>query len=172
MSWKLKLKEEIKSLGLIMLYFGLWFAFMIIVKTLLLDEYNVQFSGLSMAFIGSLIVGKVILIVDHIPFGSWIERKPAYVDILFRTFIYSVGIIIILILEKAFELRHEAGGFFEAIPYAFSKTDSYHFYVNSLTVICALFGYNLLNLFKKYFGEGGIRKILSSPPPLVTKKIK
>ena len=170
MSWKEKIKEELKSLGMIMFYFGIWFAFMIVIKTLLLREYNIEFSGLSTVFIGALIVGKVILIVDHIPFGSWIENKPAYVDIFFRTFVYSIGIIIIMIIEKAFELRHEAGGFFNAIPHVFKDTDSNHFYVNSITVLCALLGYNILNLFAKYFGKGGFRKILSSPPPLISKE--
>ena len=158
MSWKSKLKEELKSLGIIMLYFGLWFAFMIILKILLLREYDIEFTGLSMAFIGALIVGKVILIIDHIPMGSWIEKQPAIVDILFRTFLYSVGIIIIIILEKAFEVRHEYGGFFKALPKVFNRTDVNQIYANSLTIICALLGFNLFTLFGKYFGEGGISK--------------
>ena len=165
MSWKQKLKEELKSLGIIMLYFGLWFAFMIILKTLLLRQYDIEFKGLSMALVGSLIVGKVILIIDHIPLSSLIERQPAIIEILFRTFLYSVGIILILILEKAFELSHEAGGYFEAIPLVFMKEDVNHFYANSLAAICALLGFNLFSLFGKYFGKGGFRKVLLSPPP-------
>ena len=170
MSWKTKLGEELKSLGIIMLYFGLWFAFMIIIKTLLLREYNIEFTGLSTAFIGALIVGKVILIIDHIPLGTRIEKQPAIVDIGIRTFLYSAGIIIIMILEKAFELRHEAGGYFEAIPEVFSEVNRNHLYVNSIVVICALLGYNLLFLFNKYFGPGGLRKVLLSPPPQETKE--
>ena len=170
MSWKEKLKEELKSLGIIMLYFVLWFAFMITLKTLLLKQYDIEFSGLSMVIVGALIVGKVILIVDHIPFGSWIEKQPAIVDILFRTFIYSVGIIIILILEKAFEVRHEYAGFFESIPQIFNRTDVNHIYANSITVIGALLVYNLFTLFGKYFGKGGLIKILFSPPPRQVKE--
>jgi len=165
MGWKNKLKKELKSLGIIMSYFGLWFAFMIVLKILLLKQYDIEFTGLSMAFIGALIVGKVILIIDHIPMGSWIERQPAIVNILFRTFLYSVGIIIIIILEKAFEVRHEYGGFFNAVPQLFSRADINHIYANSLAVICALLGFNLFDLFGKYFGEGGFRKVLLSPPP-------
>lgn len=165
MSWKEKLKEELKSLGIIMLYFGLWFVFMIILKTLLLRQYDIEFTGLSMAFVGALIVGKVILIIDHIPLGSWIEKQPAIFDILFRTLLYSVGIIIIIILEKAFEVRHDYGGFLSAIPEVFNRTDVNQVYANSLVVICAILGFNLFTLFGKYFGQGGFRKVLLSPPP-------
>ena len=170
MSWKTKLIEELKSLGIIMLYFGIWFAFLIVLKTLLLKEYNIEFTGLSMVFIGALIVGKVILIIDHIPLGTWIEKQPAIGDIAIRTILYSVGIIIIMILEKAFELRNNAGGFFEAIPHVFNEVNRNHLYVNSIVVICALLGYNLFTLFSKYFGAGGFRKVLLSPPPREIKE--
>ena len=164
MSWKEKLKEELKSLGLVMLYFALWFGFLITMKMLLLREYDVEVYGLSMAFVGALIVAKVILIVDHIPIGSWIERQPAYIDVLFRTVLYSVGIILILILEKAFEARNEAGGFFKAIPYVFDHRNVNHIYVNSIAVIFSLLGFNFLTLITKNLGKGGLRKILLSPP--------
>jgi len=166
MSWKEKLKEELIALGITMLYFSLWFAFLITMKMLLLREYNVEFYGLSMAFVGALIVAKVILIIDHIPLGSWIEKQPAIVDILFRTLLYSLGIILILILEKAFEARSEAGGFLEAIPYIFDHRNVNHIYVNSIAVIFSLLGFNFLTLIAKNLGKGGLKKILLSPPPL------
>lgn len=164
MSWKEKLKRELISLGLVMFYFALWFAFLITMKMLLLREYNVEVYGLSMAFVGALIVAKVILIMDHIPIGTWIEKQPAFVDVLFRTLLYSIGIIIILVLEKAFEARNEAGGFFEAIPYVFKQTNVNHIYVNSIAVIFSLLGFNFITLIARNLGKGGMRKILLSPP--------
>jgi len=170
MSWKEKLKEEFISLGITMTYFALWFAFMITMKMLLLREYNVEVYGLSWAFIGALIVAKVILIVDHIPLGSWIKKQPGIVDILFRTLLYSLGIILILILEKAFEARTEAGGFFAAIPYLFKQANANHIYVNSIAVIFSLLGFNFLTLIVKNLGKGGLKKILLSPPPRQVKE--
>ncbi len=172
MSWKEKLKKEIKTLSITMLYFALWFGFMIGMKILLLKEYNVEVYGLSMALIGALIVAKVILIADHIPMGSWIEKQPAIIDILFRTFIYSIGIVIILILEKGIEARHEYGGFFNAIPQVFNHADKYHLYVNTIGVVFALLGFNFLSLIGKHLGEGGYKNILFSPPPRKLKEDK
>lgn len=170
MAWKEKLKEELKSLGMMMLYFSLWFAFMITMKMLLLREYNIEFSGISKALFGGLIVAKAILLIDRIPLGSWITKQPAIIDILFRTLLYSVGIVILLILEKANGLRHEAGGFFDAIPLVFKQADVNHIYVNSIGIIFALLVYNLLGLFGKYFGDGGFRKVLFSPLPTGANK--
>jgi len=172
MSWKEKLKEEIKTLSFTMIYFTLWFGFLIAMKMLLLKEYNVEIYGLSMALIGGLIVAKVILIVDHIPMGKWIEKRPAIIDIFFRTFVYSIGIVIILIIEKGFEASHEYGGFFKAIPQVFIHADKYHLYVNTIAVVFALLGFNFLSLISKHLGQGGFKKILFSPPPLKLEEDK
>lgn len=169
MAWKEKLKEEIRALSITFIYFVFWFAFLTTVKMLLLEEYNIEFYGLSKVLIGSLIVAKVILIVDHIPMGSWIENRPAIVDILFRTFIYSVGIVIILILENAFEGRHEYGSFINSLMQVFKHSDKYHLYVNTIGVVCALLGFNFLSLISKHLGKGGFKKIFLSPPPIKSK---
>lgn len=164
MSWKVKIINELKSVGIASLYFLVWFGILMIIKVLLLEEYHIKFSGLSLVIVGALVVAKVILIMEHIPLGSWVQRKPAIVDLLLRTFLYSFGIVIILILEKAYEGRHEYGGFGSSLQQVFNHVDVYHVWVNSIVVFCALLSFNFLTLIRTHLGKGGLFRMLKEPP--------
>jgi hypothetical protein len=51
MSWRQKLEEEIKTVTLAALYFACWISAMVILKQLVLAEYRIGFSGLSLALV-------------------------------------------------------------------------------------------------------------------------
>jgi hypothetical protein len=79
MSLQQKLKHEIKALGLAMLYFGCWIAGLLLLKQLVLAEYQIAFHDWSLALIGALILSKVVLILEHVSLGAWIRTRPAWV---------------------------------------------------------------------------------------------
>ena len=165
MSWKEKLKNELISVGIATIYFMIWFGTLMLIKVLLLKDYNIEFTGVSMAIIGALVVAKLILIMEYIPLGSWIRKQPAYVDVLIRTTLYTLGIFIILILEKGLEGRTEYGGFISSIKHSFSNVDIYHVWVNTIVVFGALLVFNTISIFRKHLGKGGLLKMLLVPPP-------
>jgi len=170
MSWKEKLKIELKSVGITTIYFMIWFGTLMLIKILLLKDYNIEFTDISMVFVGALVVAKVILIMEHIPLGSWVQQKPAIIDLLLRTFLYSIGIVIILILEKAFEGRHEYGGFANSLQQVFNHVDIYHVWVNSICVFYALLSFNFLTLIRMHLGKGGLFQMMKEPPLELVKK--
>jgi hypothetical protein len=79
MNIKHKLKDEIKAVGLTTLYFATWIGVLVVLKQLVLEEYRIQFNGLSMALVGALILAKVVLVLEHVPLGGWIRTRPAAV---------------------------------------------------------------------------------------------
>ncbi|MCK5701251.1 MAG: hypothetical protein KAI29_08865 [Cyclobacteriaceae bacterium] len=170
MSWKEKLKNEIKALGIAALYFLFWFGILMLIKVLLLEEYHIKFYGISMAIVGALVVAKVILIMEWIPFGSWIKKQPAYVDVILRTLLYVSGVFIVLLLEKAFEGRHEYGDFWISLQQVFNHADIYHVWVATICVTLAIIGFNLLSLIRNHLGKGGLSRMLLSPPQGLTKE--
>ena len=165
MGIKQKLIDELKAIGLAMLYFGCWLAALIVLKKLMLDEYQIQFNGFSKALIGALILSKVVLVLEHVPLGAWIQARPAWVDILLRTILYSLGVLLVLILEKAFEGRHEYGGFGSAFSAMFQHPDMPHILVNALVLSGALLGYNVLSVLRANFSEGGLLRVFLTPVP-------
>lgn len=158
-----KLIHELKALTLAMLYFGSWLGVLLLLKKLILAEYQIQFSGLSIAFVGALILSKVVLILEHVPLGRWLQSRPAWIDVLFRTVVYSLGVLVVLLLEKAFEGRHESGGFVPALMSMFRHAEIHHVWVNTIVLSGALLTYNAFGVIKHQLGVGGLGKLFMSP---------
>lgn len=162
MSFKKKLINELKVLGISTLYFVFCFGVLMLLKVLLLEEYNIQFLGVSMILIGALVVAKVILILEHVNFGSWIKEKPAFVDIIFRTLLYMIGVFIVLLLEKSFEGREEYGDFWSSFENIFNHVDINHVWVTIICVALAILGFNTLSVVNRSLGKGKLSQILFS----------
>jgi hypothetical protein len=59
MGFMQKMKDEFKAVGLAALYFGSWIAALLLLKFLILAEYQIAFHKWSMAVGGALILSKV-----------------------------------------------------------------------------------------------------------------
>jgi hypothetical protein len=165
MSLKGKVIHELKSVLLVTLFFMAWLGILMAIKILILDSYNIDFIGFSKVLISAMILAKVVLILEHVPMGSWLRDKPAFIDVLLRTLLYATGTLVVLILEKAFESRHEHGGIGPAMLKVFQQRDIPHMWANTIAVTFALFFYNLLSLINRHVGSGGLFRVMLSPPP-------
>jgi len=165
MNFQQKLKNEIRQIVIVTLYFAAWLGVLVVLKMLILAEYRIEFYGLSLVLIGALILAKVVLVLEHVPLGKWIRNRPALVDVILRTVLYSLGVLIVLLIEKAFDGRHQFGGFGPSLMAVFQHADIYHVWVNAICLSGALLGYNMLFVVRRYLGEGGLIKLFLSPLP-------
>jgi hypothetical protein len=115
--------------------------------------------------IGALVLSKVVMILEYVPLGRWLQHRPAWLDVVLRTFLYALGVLVVLLLEKAFEGRHEYGGFSASLMALFEHADIYHVWLNLLVVSGALFFYNLLSVINAHLGQGGVKRLLMIPLP-------
>jgi len=165
MSTSQKIKHEIKALGEAMLYFALWVGMFIVLKKLVLAEYHIEYKGLSKALIGVLILSKVVLILEYVPLGSWTRNKPAWVDVVLRTLLYTTGVFVVMLLEKSFDERHESGGIVPAISGVFHQGNLDHVMASTLVISCSLLVYNTLSIVRGHLGNRGIISLLRLPRP-------
>lgn len=163
-----KLKHELKAVTVAALYFGCWIGSLLLIKTLLLAEYDIAFAGWTMAIVGALVLSKVVLILEHVPLGARAKTWPAWTDVLLRTALYSIGVVLVLLLERGFEGRHEHGGFLPAVLETFEGSKGVHVWLNTICIGGALLGYNLSSVLRRNLGEGAFWQMLSRPLPLVT----
>lgn len=160
-----RLTRELAALGLAALYFGCWLSGLLLLKQLVLAEYQIRFSGLSLALMGTLVLSKVVLLLEHVPLGEWVRRRPAWVDVVLRTALYALGVLVVLLLEKAFEGRHEYGGFVASLQAVFHHADIHHVWLNSLCLSAALLGYNILSVVRRRLGKGELLRMFLTPLP-------
>ena len=161
---KEKVLKELKSIFWTSLYFFCWFGALMVIKILLLREYQIEFVGLSIVVVGALVVAKVVLILEYvrIPFT---KSKPAWVEVVVRTLFYLAGVFVIMVLEKTFEARHEYGGMLRALQKMTESVDWYHVWVNIICVMGALLFFNIWTVVKMHYGVGMFRKMMTSPLP-------
>jgi hypothetical protein len=168
MSFKQKLKDEMKAVGIAALYFGCWIGMLLLLKSLILAEYKIAFHGWSVVVVGVLVLSKVVLVLEHVSLGAWVRARPAWVDVVLRTVMYTLGVAIVLILEKGFEGQHEYGGFGAAVRQLFQQEDVYHLWANTLCLSGALLGYNVLAVVRRHIGNRGLIRLFLSPLPAET----
>lgn len=165
MSLKQKLAHELRALAAATLFFGCWIAGLLLIKSLLLAQYKIEFQGWSMALIGALILSKVVLLMERVSFGDWVREAPAWVDLVLRTGLYTFGVVLVLALERGIGGRHEHGGFLSAVSAAFQSIAAAHFWVNAICISGALFCYNALGVIRSHLGHRGLLRLFLSPRP-------
>lgn len=165
MSIAQKLKHEIMSVLWLTFYFGCWLGALVLLKYLVLAEYKVAFHGLSVALVGALVLAKVVLVLEHITLGQWIRARPAWVDVVLRTALYSFGVFVVLLLEKTFEGRHEYNSFGASFLAVFEQADATHVWLNTICLSAALLSYNLLSVVRKRIGKGALLRMFLTPLP-------
>jgi hypothetical protein len=154
-----KVIHEIVVVARVTTYFALFFIFMIVMKKFILEDYDIEFSGISQALIGALIMAKVILLMELISLGSWVQNQPPIVDVILRTLFYAVGVLVVVLLEKSFEARHKADGFSNAMTYVFTHRDIYHVWYNTLGAAVSIFFYNAFQVIVRFIGKKGTYKL-------------
>lgn len=145
------------------LYFALWFGVLMLLKRLLLAQYEIEFRGLSLALFGALVVAKVVLLMEHVPLGRWTRTWPTAADVILRTVIYTIGVFVVLLLEKSFEVRHEYGGFGPALAHVFHHRAITHVWANTICVGWALLVFNALTVLREYVGDDKLLRLYVSP---------
>ena len=170
MSIAQKLKHEIVAVILVTLYFSCWLGALVLLKYLVLAEYQIALSGFSVALIGALVLAKVVLVLEHVPFGAWVRARPAWVTVVLQTALYTFGVFILLLLEKAFEGRHEYDGFSASLIALFQHVDITHVWLNTICLSAALLSYNMLSVVRKRLGKGVLLQMFLTPLPEASAK--
>ncbi|HBX42422.1 MAG TPA: hypothetical protein DEH27_00755 [Deltaproteobacteria bacterium] len=165
MSLRQKLRDEIRAVALATLYFATWIGLLVLLKTLILAEYRIEFHGLSAALVGALVLAKVVLVLEHVPLGKWVRTRPALIEVALRTALYAFGVFVVLLLEKAFEGRREHGGFGSSLMAVFRHAEDHHVWANTICLSSALLGYNALSVVRRHLGEGELIRLFLSPLP-------
>jgi len=162
--WRQKVLREIKSVGLITIYFALCFAVMMLLKHLVLAQHEIPFRGLSMAIVGALVVAKVVAVLEKVPLGPWMRRQPAALDVATRTLLYTLGVFVVLLIEKSFESRHEAGGFGSALESVVENRDSARVWATTISVGGTLLAFNVVSILRRRLGKRGLSRLFFVTP--------
>ena len=115
------------------------------------------------ALVGALILAKVVLILEKVPLPT--RNWPALGEVLLRTFVFGIGVVAVLLVEKGFETRHEAGGFLPAMAKVFDHPEIHHVWINTIVVTLSLLVFNLIHVLRRNLGNRGLLRLFLTPLP-------
>lgn len=142
MSLKHKIAHEARALAFTTLFFASWVGALLLIKKLVLAEYDIRFGGLSAALLGVLVLAKVVLILERAPLGSITRSRPVWVEVLLRTALYSLGVAAVLVLERTIHGVRHGEAPFAALREAVKPGDANHLAANLVCIAGALLAFN------------------------------
>jgi hypothetical protein len=139
------LKKEILELLPPTVFFFLVFQVIAFVRSLLAKEFEVNLPSTTSAFIGALIVGKSILLVDALPILRWFRQTRFIYTILWRIFFYLLIVVLFQFIEDLIPLISKFGSLSSAIGRYFEKMNWDHFLAIHIILLLFVIIYALIS---------------------------
>jgi hypothetical protein len=91
-------------------FFLIMFYLLLVTKALILKHYGIATQSSAIAVISALIVAKVVLIANRIPFLNLYPRKPLIYNVALKTIVFSAFTMLFMLVEEFARLARMAGG--------------------------------------------------------------
>lgn len=147
------IKRELLEVVPPAIFFFVAFNVILFCKKLMLEQYGIEFSGFVAATIGALVVGKVVLIADRIPFINKFPDKPLIYNVAWKTLIYIVVAFIVRFLEFLIPLWRQHRSLSLAMEHLWNETIWPHFWAIQIWLLCLFFLYVSFRELARTLGE-------------------
>jgi hypothetical protein len=123
------------------IFFFIAFSLILVTKRLILSQYGISWTGFGSAFVGAFMVGKVVLIVDKLPFVNRFPDRQLIYNASWKCLIYFLAAVLVQYLERVFPLLVKHKSFLEANLYFVNETVWPHFWLIQMWLAVLLFVY-------------------------------
>jgi hypothetical protein len=148
------------------IFFFVGFNFIVFTTNLLVAQYSVAVSNFMLATVAALVVGKAVLVANHMPLLRRYDRAPLIQPILFKTAFYWVTVLFARLLERFVHFsiieRNPPGDFF---PYLITTFSWHRFSAISLWILILFLIYVTASEFSQLFGPGELRRLFFTYRP-------
>lgn len=155
------LAKEIKEIAKVTLFFLISFGLILLLVKLLLAEYSIDVYVLTKIIVGSLVAAKAVIIVDQLKIVKS-SHKPRYLIIAYKSFFYTLAVLIIGLIEKIFDGYKETKNLGSAISMMIQDRNMSHFFAVILCLAIVFSLYNIFDELNNYFGKGKLYKFFVS----------
>jgi hypothetical protein len=154
-----QLKHEFLSIIPTAVFFFFAFQLLAFTQALILEEYGIQVTTFLAAAIGALIVAKVVLIVDMLPFVNRFPDKPLIYNVIWKTIIYLIAAFIVRYLEHLFDFFREYHDIIAANKHLLDQVIWSHFWVVQIWLAVLFLMYCTLRELVRALGREQIRTL-------------
>ncbi len=152
------LATEIREALPATIFFLFLFHMIALTKAVSLGEYSLPALRAVSATVGALIVAKAILVVEALPMSRWFSSRR-FVQVLWKTLLYSIVVFLFKVLEEAVPLAAKHGGFMTGIRALYEEVSWPLLVVLILWIMGGLLAYCLAYELVHAIGSGRVRDI-------------
>jgi hypothetical protein len=143
------------------IFFFIGFNLILFTKRLILEQYLIEFSGFAIATVAALIVGKVVLVADKMPFLRRFDHASLAQPILFKAVVYTFLVFVARLLEAFIHYvigggAVGRGGFIEQQLASFSW---HQFIATQMWIFVLFLIYVTASEINQLLGDGELYKI-------------
>jgi hypothetical protein len=157
------LKHELHEVMPPTIFFLIAFHIVVIERRLMLREYGLPVTSIAGATVGALLVAKVVLIADALPFVNRYPAKPLMYNIIWKTAIYFVAALLVHYLEHLVPVWWRSGDLSAANRQLASEVVWPHFLAIQLWLVVLLFVYCSLRELARAIGRDKIMEMFFGP---------
>ena len=154
-----RLQHEFRQVLPPTIFFLVSFHIVVIDRRLMLLEYGLPLSSIAAATVAALLIGKVVLITDKLPFINRFPGRPLIYNVVWKTTIYMAAALLIHYLEQLVPIWWRAGDVVAANRHLVSEMVWPHFWAVQLWLIVLLFVYCSLREMIRAIGRDKVVEI-------------
>ena len=151
-----KVKHEIREVIPPTIFFLIAFHIVVLDRRLMLRQYGLPLGSIAGATVGALLVAKVVLIADHLPFVNRFPDRPLMYNVVWKTAIYMAAALFVHYLEHLVPLWWRSGDFVQANHQLMEEMVWPHFWAVQLWLVVLLFVYCTLRELVRVIGRDRI----------------
>jgi hypothetical protein len=152
------IKKELKKIGSLALFFFLAFGYILLIMKLFLEEYSITTYVLGKAILGAIIAAKTVAILDVALKLEWLENRPRYLSVLYRTFVYTLAALILGSIEGFLEAYRGTRVISQAMAKFWQRESFSQILAVTLCLAVVFCLHNLWQEIDRYWGKGTLRK--------------
>ena len=158
-------KEEIEALIPPTLFFFISLHIVLLVHNLMLEGTGISIGASVSVAIGSLILGKAVLLADLLPFVNRFPDRPLAWNIAWKTMLYFVVATLIHYLERLIDAWRQAGSFAKGNEKLLTEIVWSRFWAAQILIAVLIFGYCTIREVVRAIGEEKARRMFFGPMP-------
>lgn len=158
MGLKQKILSELKTYWVNVLYITLFFSIFTNYRRLTLAHYQIPYHDYGISLIKALVLAKVILVAEHLRLGTGFEDKSLIVPTLYKSFLFTICVAILSVIEAMIRGFLKAGGS-TGVEAMFTKCFSYEWFASMLVVFAAFIPFFAIRELGRVLGSGKIAEL-------------
>ena len=148
-----RIKDELVAVIPPTVFFFAAFQLIAFTRALMLREYGISVSAFVTASIAALVVAKVVLIVDLLPFVNRFPDKPLVYNVVWKTLIYLVAALLVRYVEHLIPFVREHGDLVVANRRLLDEVVWPHFWAVQIWLVVLFFVYCALRELVRVLGR-------------------